>query len=133
MQNSDNHKPQPPAENPVLELAAKEIAAVLKKHDIAGVVQLFTPGFNKYAMHLQPSWSVIAIDVTGKMRITAPLVDPENEQAAKDKILDTVRMLTNMRIYLGKLTLTLTQAEIAVRQYFGVEPPPSAPITPIKN
>jgi hypothetical protein len=120
----DNNQPPKPAENPVLEEAAKEIAAILKKHDIAGVVQMFTPGFNKYAMHLAPSWSVVAIDTKGQLRMIAPIVDPDNEEAAKAKILDTVRMLANMRIYLGKLTITLTQAEIATRQYFGVQPPP---------
>lgn len=121
MENSDK-KPQPkPAPHPVLEKAAAEIDAILKKHDIAGVVQLFTPGFNKYTMNLQPSWSVIAIDKTGLMRLTPPLVDPENPKAAETKILDTVRMLANLRIYLGKIVLNITQAEITVRQTFKIE------------
>lgn len=128
----DQNKTPQPAENPVLEQAASEIAAILKKHDIAGVVQMFTPGFNKYAMHLEPSWSVIAIDTKGTMRMITPVIDPDNEQAAKDKVLDTVRMLANMRIYMGRLTMTLTQAEIAVRNRFNVQPP-SQPNTPIKD
>lgn len=135
MENSDKKTPPPnQPENPVLEQAAKEIADILKKHDIAGVVQLFTPGFNKYAMNLQPSWSVIAIDKQGKLRITAPLVDPENEQAAKTKILDTIRMLVNMRIYLTKLVGVIVQTEMVVRQQFGViPPPPGDPNLSIKN
>jgi hypothetical protein len=136
MQNN-NHKPQPPAENPVLEQAAKEIAAVLKKHDIAGVVQLFTPGHNKYAMNLQPSWSVIAVDAVGKLRMTAPLVDPENPQEAQTKVLDTVRMLVNLRIYLTKMVGVIVQSEVAVREYFGVQAPPppkpGPPNLPFKN
>lgn len=135
MENSDK-KTTPPnqPENPVLEQAAKEIAEVLRKHDIAGVVQLFTPGFNKYAMNLQPSWSVIAIDKQGKLRMTPPLVDPENENAAKIKVLDTVRMLVNLRIYLSKLVGVIVQSEIAVRQYFNITPPPPGdPELSIKN
>lgn len=136
MENSDNKKPQHP-EHPVLEAAAKEIAAVLKKHDIAGVVQLFTPGHNKYAMHLQPSWSVVAVDTTGKLRMTAPLVDPENPKEAETKVLDTVRMLVNLRIYLTKMVGVIVQSEVAVREFFGVKPPPppkpGPPNLPYKN
>jgi len=134
MENSDKKQHQKQPENPVLEQAAKEIAEILKKHDIAGVVQLFTPGFNKYAMNLQPSWSVIAIDVQGKLRITAPLVDPQNENAAKDKVLDTIRMLVNLRIYLSKLVGVIVQSEMAVRHAFNVTPPPPGdPELSIKN
>lgn len=110
-------------QNPTLEMAAKEIADILKKYDIAGVVQLFTPGFNKYTMNIAPSWSVVAIDEVGRLKITAPIVESQDETATKERILETVRMLANMRIYLGKLTMTLTQSEIAVRQFFKIEPP----------
>lgn len=134
MENSDKKQPLQNPDNPVLEQAAKEIAAILKKHDIAGVVQMFKPGHNKYAMHLQPSWSVIAVDSTGKLRMTAPLVDPQNEEVAKTKILDTIRMLVNMRIYMTKLVGVIVQSEIAVREYFGIKPPPPEdPNLSIKN
>lgn len=135
MENSDKKQPQPPAENPVLEQAAKEIAEVLKKHDIAGVVQMFIPGFNKYSMNLETTWSVVAVDKTGKMRMIAPLVDPNDQEPAKKKIMDTIRMFTNMRIYLTKLVGVIVQAEVAVRQHFGVTPPPPGPPDnlPFKN
>jgi hypothetical protein len=129
MENSDNKKPQPP-EHPVLEQAAKEIAEILKKHDIAGVVQMFTPGHNKYALHLQPSWSVVAVDVKGKLRMTQPIVDPENPKQAETKVLDTVRMLVNLRIYLTKMVGVIVQSEVAVREFFGVKPPPPKPPGP---
>lgn len=121
-------KSKPPAmgtgeQNPKLEMAAKEIADILKKHDIAGIVQLYTPGFNKYTMNIAPSFSVVAVDEVGRLKITAPIVDSQNEEASKARILETVRMLANIRIYLGRLTMTMTQSEMAVRSFFKIAPP----------
>lgn len=120
--------------NPKLEMAAKEIADILKKYDIAGVVQMFTPGFNKYTMNIAPSFSVVSVNAVGQLKITPPLVDPENPDAAKQRIVSTVQMLANMRMYLGKLVMTITQSEMVVRQQFGMMPKPGGPNNlPIKN
>jgi len=110
-------------QNPKLEMAAKEIADILKKHDIAGVVQLYTPGFNKYTMNIAPSFSVVAVDEVGRLKITQPIVESQDEEASKARILETVRMLANIRIYLGRLTMTMTQSEMAVRSFFKIAPP----------
>lgn len=109
-------------QHPKLEMAAKEIKDILIRYDIAGLVQLFTPGFNKYTMNLSPTFSVVAIDPIGRLKINQPLVDPQNEKEAKNRIADTVAMLANLRIHLGQLTMVMTQAEIAVREQFGIAP-----------
>lgn len=116
-----------PESSPLLKQAAEEIAAIFKKHDIAGVCQLFTPGHNEYTMHLEPSWSVIKLNVKREMMIVAPLIDPNNKEAANKKVMDTVFMLMNLRNCLGKLCMNIGQAEQHVRQHFEIKPPPAAP------
>ena len=115
--------------NPKLEMAAAEIKEILARYDVAGLVLLHTPGHIKYAMNLTPSYSAVGINDVGKLRITPPIEDPAMPELSKKKIADTVNMLGNLRIYLGKLTMTLTQAEIATREHFGIKTPkPPAPI-----
>lgn len=45
-----------------LKLARTEIEAVLKKHDLAGVVVLHTPGMSEFFYDIQPSYSCVSID-----------------------------------------------------------------------
>lgn len=123
-----------PEHSPKLKMAAKEIKDILEKYDIAGVVQMFTPGFNEYTMNISPSFSCVHINEVGQMKITPPIEDIDHPEKAKQKITDTVNMLANMRLYTGKLSLTLTQAEIAVRQHFGIDKPKGPPANlPFKN
>lgn len=122
-----------PESDPVLRQAAEEMLAIMKKYDIAGVCQLFSPGHNEYAMNLSPTWSVVKVNVKREIMVTAPLVDPNNEEAAKKKIMDTVFMLLNLRNCMSRLCFNLGQAEMYVRNHFEITPPPAAPDIPFKN
>lgn len=113
-----------PQKHPKLEMAALEILEILERHDIACTGFLFLPGNIKPINHISPSWSVVSMSPTHILRINPPLVDPLNEQASQQKIVDTVNMLGNFRIYLGQTTMTMTRAEIQVREHFGMKPPP---------
>lgn len=115
-----------------LRTAAAEILEILKKHDIAGVAHLFEPGFNEYVMDIGPSWSCVATNEKGQLNITDPIVHPEFKDIHKKKIADSVNMLANLRLYSGKLSIVLTQAEMATRQHFNIKPPPK-PNRPIIN
>lgn len=45
-----------------LKVARAEIEAVLKKHDLAGVVTLHTPGMTEFFYDITPSYSCVWID-----------------------------------------------------------------------
>lgn len=125
---------QIPEHSPKLKMASLEIKAILEKYDIAGVVQLFIPGHNEYTMNISPSFSCVSVNDVGQLKITPP-IEQEDPAPAKQKIADTVNMLANMRLYTGKLSMVLTQAEIAVRQHFGIATPkgPNNITPPFKN
>jgi hypothetical protein len=127
----ENNQQKGPQFSAKLKKASAEIQAILKKHDIAGVIELFEPGFFEYAMKLNPSWSVVDINEKGQLKINPPIEVVGNPNASKKRIADTVNMLANLRLYSGKLAMTLTQAEMATRGQFGVQvpkPPPGGPI-----
>lgn len=48
--------------DPKLKAAMEEIKAILKKHDLAGVVILNTPDVMEHLFHLQASWNCFRID-----------------------------------------------------------------------
>lgn len=134
MENNNKIKTGAPGENernPKLEMAALEITEILKKHDIAGVVQLYIPGFNKYAINIDPTFSLVSLNETGQLNIRKPIIDAADEGKHPAQAVETVKMLVNLRIYLGQMTMAITKAEIAVREYFGIKPP-GGPVTPIK-
>lgn len=113
--------------SPNLKMAAMEIEEILKKHDCAGIVQLFEPGFNEMLFHINPTFSCADLDLKKALKITDPIVDPEHPEKAKKKIADTVNMLANFRIYTGQLARVFMQADIAVRTKFGMIPKPENP------
>lgn len=118
---------QVPEPSPKLQMAKKEILDILTKYDIAGYVQLFTPGHTEYSIHISPSFSCVRINDVGQLQINAPIEDPQNPAPAKKKVADTVNMVANLRIYVGKMYQTLTQADLAVRSHFGMMPKPGPP------
>jgi hypothetical protein len=135
--NNRNGLDQMPEKSPKLEMLGKEIADLLKKYDVAGVVQLYehgTPdnpgGWAKYAMLLQPSWSCIEIDAMGKMKIHPPIEDPSNPETATKKIKDTINMVANLRMHLGRLVMHLGHADMALRTHFNMLPPPQPKLPP---
>lgn len=63
-------------DQPRLKLARTEIEAVLKKHDLAGVVVLHTPGMSEFFYDIQPSYSCAWIDQAASMvRVKSKLAD----------------------------------------------------------
>lgn len=57
-----------------LKIARTEIEAVLKKHDLAGVVVLHTPGMIEFFYDIQPSYSCAWVDESAsRLRIKSKL------------------------------------------------------------
>jgi hypothetical protein len=57
-----------------LKVARLEIEAVLKKHDLGGLVVLHTPGMSEFFYEVNPSWSCLTIDeAVGHVRVLSKL------------------------------------------------------------
>jgi hypothetical protein len=125
--------PATPEHDPKLKMAAMEILEIMKKYDIAGVAHLHVPGFYEYVIHIEPSWSCVSLNETKQLKITPPLVDPNDEKVHKKKIADTVNMIANLKGHSGKLLMVLNQADMTVRHHFGMMPKPGGPRTPMPN
>lgn len=118
-----------PTFSPKLKMIAAQIEQILRDNDVAGAVHIFEPGFNELAMHIGPSFSCVALNEKGQLRINPPIEHPEYPEVHKKKIADTVNMLANLRLRSGQLSMTFTQAEMTVRNHFGIKAPkpPSKP------
>ena len=84
-------------------MAAEEIKAILKKHDIGAYVLLHTPGFSEYVNEISPSYSCAywdhSLDATGitGVRFKAKAAElPGGEEERNQKIADTDNMLLHM-------------------------------------
>jgi len=119
-----------PEFNPKLKMIAAEIKKILVDNDVAGVVHLFIPGATEWTMHISPSFSCISLNATNQLKIQPPIEDPANPEYHKRKIADTVNMVANFRLNTGKVSMTFTQAEITVRNHFGIVAPKPKPGPP---
>lgn len=92
--------------SPKLKKAAEEIKEILKKHDIAGMCVLHTPGFAEYINDISPSYSCAKREGDG-IRIKASK-DFYGSSAVRDKALsDTSNMLHTLSDVGGKQVLLL--------------------------
>lgn len=67
-----------------LKVARAEIEAILKKHDLAGVVVLHTPGMTEFFYDIQPSYSCAWIDEAAQIvRVKSKLADYGGNAAAQ--------------------------------------------------
>lgn len=67
-----------------LKIARTEIEAVLKKHDLAGVVVLHTPGMSEFFYDIRPSYSCAWVDEkAGAMRVKSLGADYGGDTAAQ--------------------------------------------------
>lgn len=70
-----------------LKVARAEIEAVLKKHDLAGVVVLHTPGMAEFFYDITPSYSCVSFnEATQYLRVKSKLADyPSAEEQRHDQ------------------------------------------------
>jgi hypothetical protein len=92
-----------------LKLARLEIEAVLKKHDLAGIVLLHTPGMTEFFYDIRPSYSCCWIDQD------AQLLRLKSKQA--DYGGDLVRM-THDRVATANMTAGFAEDLTEVAQMF---------------
>lgn len=114
------HVPQ----DQTLKAAGAEIAAVLKKYDVAGFAVMFRNMQLETAVKIDASFSVVSLNETRALRINPPIVDPKNSGAAKNKIFETINMLFHLARGGMAVMQNLKIAEHTVRQRFGMAQKP---------
>lgn len=79
-----------------LKIARLEIEALLRKHDLAGVVVLHTPGMTEFFYDIHPSYSCAWIDdFSQRLRLKSKLADYSGD--AKSQLHDQAATANMMR------------------------------------
>lgn len=76
-----------------LKIAAEEIKEILRKHDIAGVFGLHTPGHGEFVLHLNTSYSCAYIYNDEQIRFYNKRKDYKTEEEQIVKLTGTANML----------------------------------------
>lgn len=94
--------------SPKLKKAMEEMKEILRKHDIAGVVTLHTPGHSEYLLHVTPSYSCATFN-GDELRVRARLKEDfhGNIGEQRKKVTDTVNMLDMLSESTAKLAMNL--------------------------
>jgi len=124
---NDEKTPEAPQSHPTLDLAAQEIEAILRKHDLAGVAVIHTVGFRRVINILDPSYSCVFVGDDHRLKINKPIEDPAAPELASKKITDTINMVANMYATTSTLAQILNQVLVGVQLAFGMKPPPPPP------
>lgn len=102
-------------DQPRLKAARAEIEAVLRKHDLAGVCVLHTPGMAEFFYDIRPSYSCAWIDEeSGMARVKAKLADYGGDQAAQ---LHDLSATTNMFACFGEELYHVARMFIGLRAF----------------
>jgi hypothetical protein len=76
-----------------LKVAAEEIKDILRKHDLAAVVSLHSPGHGEYFAHLNPSYSCAYMYNDNEVRFYSKKADYKTPEEQLQKQADTSNML----------------------------------------
>jgi hypothetical protein len=76
-----------------LKVAAEEIKEILRKHDLAAVVSLHSPGHGEYFAHLNPSYSCAYMYNDNEVRFYSKSTDYKTQEEQIQKQADTSNML----------------------------------------
>lgn len=76
-----------------LKVAAEEIKDILRKYDLAGAVQLHTPGHGEFFIHLNPSYSCAYIYNDNEVRFYSKREDYKSLDEQMEKQANTSNML----------------------------------------
>lgn len=105
--------------DPILKTAVAEIDAILKKHDIAGVVVLTSKSHVEYLMAITPTWSCCTYEDTpqGKLlRVKAKAVDYPSKEARNEAISDTIGMLMGLSDVMEKAVTWMGETTASIRK-----------------
>lgn len=94
--------------NPQIQPALEEVAAVLRKHNMAGIVMVANATHCDYQMEISPSWSCAKFETDGKgnvsVRILSKLANYPNKEAQKAALEATIGMFVTFNDVMARLT-----------------------------
>jgi hypothetical protein len=106
--------------SPKLKMAMEEIKAILKKHDIAGMVILHTPGFTEYLNKIDPSYSILKIKDGEGFSFNAHSNHFGGDKEKRDKAAaDTRNMIEHFTEFTGRQFMMYNQIAKAIDERFG--------------
>jgi hypothetical protein len=76
-----------------LKVVAEEIKEILRKHDVAGVIALHSPGHGEHFIHINPSYSCAYMYDDNEIRFYSKKSDYKNPEEQWKKQADTSNML----------------------------------------
>lgn len=116
--------------NPKLKEAMGEIEEILKKHDIAAVIALHTPGHGEIKLHIAPTYSVARMvrepDEHGAMR-EGIMINTKDMPAGEEKLqamTDTANMFNLLTTMLCSVATFLVDVDEGINQQVSVEHSP---------
>lgn len=100
-----------------LKVAAEEIKDILRKHDIAGVISLHSPGHGEFFLHLTTSYSCAYMPNDEEIRLYSKRADYATEEEHMAKKRDTSNMLrsftdTTAFLFQGLMNLSKSLDEL---------------------
>lgn len=98
-----------------------EISAILKKHDMAGLVMVANKTHADFVMEISPSWSCARCEehdrAGGKavmLRVRSKLVDYPNREAQKSSITATISTFVGFQSLMTRITEQLDKALVMI-------------------
>ena len=104
-----------------LKVAAEEIKEILKKHDIAGIIALHTPGHGEFVTHLHTSYSCAYMYEDNILRFYSKQSDYQSKEEHIKKMLTTSNMMRVLSDITGMLYLQLDKLSKLLDDTVGVE------------
>lgn len=92
----------------------EEIKAICKKHDIAAVAVLHTPGFGEYLVNITPSYSCARLD-GNRFQVKIKASHYLDDKKLRDQfVADTTNMIHHLSTLSGKIAISLIDASKAL-------------------
>ena len=102
--------------SPKLNTAVEEISAILKKHDVAAVFVLHTPGFSEYIFKIDPSYSCAKV-TNNRLEVKMKLEHYNNDGNLRDQFAkDTLNMINHLTEVTGMMTMQLVNASKVIEE-----------------
>lgn len=109
--------------DPVLDLAAKEIKAVLDKHDLAAVLVLHSPTSILHMHAISPSWSCAKIDELGEFHMRALPQDFASEEHRRAMVERTLTLLFGLSSRADAVAGTMREIKAMLSAKFNIKEP----------
>jgi hypothetical protein len=100
--------------DPKLQAVATEIQAILKRHDIGGIVHLAGKAHTHFLIEIAPSWSCARLESDNLVRVRALRKDFASPEAQKETVVRTAGMLLGFHTALSRTAQSIRELCLAL-------------------